>query len=158
MNIVKLIEDQQQLVVNALASIVEMLQKEEAEHKAMFKEERLLSVFPSSLHYYFEKIFEAVHGNKPAEFGAIHVKAVSEVVDNFKSKLERRGALKAYDSVIYLLGLLEYPIKELSSYFSGASSSVGDSKSAYIFTDFLMRRMDELKQIAKEIDEEYDTN
>lgn len=156
-NVVKLIENQQQLVANALASIVEMLLKEEADHKAMFKEDHLLSVFPSVLHYYFEKVFEAVHGNKPVEFGATHVKAIGEVVDNFKSKLERRGTLKAYDSVIYLLELLEYPIKELSSYFSGASSSIGDSKTAYIFTFFLMKHMDELKQIAKEIDEEYET-
>ena len=123
----------------------------------MFKSDRLQDVFPSVLHYYFEKIYEAIHGNKPVALGSMHVKLINEIIDSFKIKLASRGILKAYDSINYLLELLEYPIVQLTSYFAGASgSSILDSKNAYIFAFFVEKHLAELKELAEEIDADYE--
>lgn len=156
-NVPSLIENQQQILIHALSRVVEKLKTEEAEHKAMFKSERLQDAFPSVLHYYFEKLFDAVHGNKPAAFGAMHIKLINEIIESFKTKLEKRGTLKAYDAVTYLLDLLEYPIMQLTSYFAEVGSSALDPKSAYIFVYFVNKHMEELKELAEEIDAEYES-
>lgn len=156
-NIASLIETQQQILHGVLSEVLEKLKKEEAEHKAMFKSERLQNSFPSVLHYYFEKLYEAIHGNKPAEFGSIHIKLIAETLESFKNQMEKRGILKAYDSVTYLLELLEYPVRQLSLYFSETNSSILNDKSAYIFAFFIEKHMDELKKMAEEIDAEYES-
>jgi hypothetical protein len=155
-NIPSLIESQQNTLADAMKQVIERLKAEEVEYKAMFKSDRLQDAFPPVLHYYFEKIFEAIHGDKPAEFGAMHVKLISETIEALKEKLKKRGVLGAYDSITYLLDLLAYPISELSNYFSSPGSSGLNSKSGYIFTFFIQKHLDELKEIAKEIDEDYE--
>ena len=110
------------------------------------------------MHYYFEKIYESIHGNKPTEFGSIHVKLIAETVETFKNQLEKRGILKAYDSITYLLDLLEYPIRQLSLYFAESKSSDLNDRSAYIFAFFIEKHIDELKKIAEEIDGEYEAD
>lgn len=151
-----LIKNQQQILFQALAEVIQKLKKEEAEHRAMFKSDRLQDSFPAVLGYYFEKLFEAVHGGMPTEWGSLHIKLISEAIETFKTKLEKRGILKAYDSLTYRLDLLEYPIMQLSLYFAEPKSSSLNNKSAYIFAFFVEKHIDELKKIAEEIDEEYE--
>jgi hypothetical protein len=151
-----LIKNQQQILLRALAEVLEKLKEEEAEHRAMFKSDRLQDSFPAVLHYYFEKLFEAVHGSMPAEWGSAHVKLISEVIQTFKTKMEKRGILKAYQSVTYHFELLEYPTMELSLYFAEPKSSALNNKSAYIFAFFVEKHVDELKKLAEEIDAEYE--
>ena len=155
-NIPSLIESQQLILTQALTAVLKELMKEEAEHKAMFKSDHVQEAFPKVLHYYFEKVYEAIHGSKPAEFGSMHIKLIAEAIETFKAKLDKRGILKAYDSVTYLLELLDYPISQLSEYFTQPNSSGIDNKSAYIFAFFVERKLEELKGIAVEIDEQYD--
>ena len=156
-NIPSLIESQQMILAQALTAVLKELKKEEAEHKAMFKTNHIQDAFPKTLHYDFEKVNEALLGNKPVDFGTIHIKQIARAIETFKANLEQRGILKAYDSVTYLLELLNYPISQLSSYFNHLNSSTLDKKSAYIFTFFVEKKMEELKEIAAEIDEQYHT-
>jgi len=156
-NIPSLIESQQVILAQALTAVLKELMKEEAEHKAMFKSNHVQDAFPKMLNYYFEKVNEAIHGGNPAELGSIHIKLIAAAMETFKAKLKQRGILKAYDSVTYLLELLDYPISQLSAYFTQPNSSTLDNKSAYIFTFFVERKMEELKEIAVKIDEQYDS-
>lgn len=156
-NIPSLIESQELILTKALNEILKELKKEEAEHKNMFKTDHIQDAFPKVLHYYFEKLYEAIHGNKPVEFGAIHIKLISDVIDAFKTKLENRGTLKVYDSVSYLLELLDYPITQLTEYFAQSDSAAIDNKTAHIFAFFIQKHLEELKKIAVELDEQYAT-
>ncbi|MBN1383245.1 MAG: hypothetical protein JXA41_16390 [Deltaproteobacteria bacterium] len=155
-NILSLIENQKQILTQVLTEVLKQLKKEEAEHKAMFKSDHVQDAFPNVLHYYFEKLYETIHGSKPEEFGTIHINLIAETLNNFKIKLENRGILKAYDSVGYLLELLEYPIAQLSAYFVQPDAPTIDKKTAYIFAFFVEKHVEELIGIAKEIDEKYD--
>jgi hypothetical protein len=77
------------------------------------------------------------------------------MIEKFKDAMQARGILKAYDSVNYYLELVQYPLMELKKFFDNSIESNLSSKSAYIFSFFVHKQMHILKQIAKEIDEEY---
>lgn len=85
----------------------------------------------------------------------MHVRLVAEVIEAFKERLKERGALQAYDSVVSLIELIEYPIQELTTYFADATRSPLSAKGAHIFAFFVYKHIEELKSIAKEIDEDY---
>lgn len=156
-NIPSLIEAQQEILYKVLTAVLEKLKKEEGEHRSMFKSERLQDSFPSVLNYYFEKLYESIHGSKPVEFGSMHAKLIAEAVESFKNQMERRSILKVYETVTYLLDLLEYPIEQLSLYFTDRSSSSLNSKSAYVFAFFIEKHVEELKSIAEELDKKYES-
>jgi hypothetical protein len=82
---------------------------------------------------------------------------VSETVEVFKERLKERGVLDISNSVVNLLQLIEYPIQELTSYFADSTHSRIDAKGAYIFSFFIKKHVEELKAIAKEIDETYES-
>lgn len=150
-----LMATQSDILKKALTEALDKLKRKEAEHRAKFRGERLQDVFPPALGYFFQKIGEAIHGDRPPAFGAFHIGLVAEAVEGFKEKLRERGILEAYDSVLYLLRLIEYPIVELSAYFGATGDSSLNEKSAYIFAFFLEKQIEELEGIAKEIDEDY---
>jgi hypothetical protein len=154
-NVPQLIESQRNILRITLADVVEKLREEEMKHRDQFKAKRLADVFPQTLSYYFEKIAEAIHGNKPSEFGAIHVKHVIETINRFKDALDERGILEAHDSINYELSLIEYPLGELRAFFDSPQESKLNNKDAYIFMFFVSRHIDGLIKIAEEIDEEY---
>jgi len=56
-----------------------------------------------------------------------------------------------------LYGLTEYPISELEKYFQGTGRSKLNDKDTSIFISFLYEQVKNLKDIAAEIDEEYES-
>lgn len=62
----------------------------------------------------------------------------------------------AYKSIDYVYMELEYPISELKKYFRGEDNSESADKRAYINFFFIEKKVEELEEMAKEIDEEYD--
>ena len=154
-NVPTLISDQRNILSKTLTEVIGRLGKEEMEHREKFKDENLADIFPQTLHYYYEKIGETIYGGKLVLLGAANLKLVIDSVERFKNALNERGILKAYDSVIYDLELVEYPLAELRKYFEEPDSSKLNSKDAYIFLEFIRHQIDTLIQYAKEIDEEY---
>jgi len=156
-NVPHLIESQRDVLKKTLIDVIAKLKEEELEHNEQFKEKKLADVFPKTLGYFFEKINEAILGSKPKEMGTVHIKLINDAIEDFKKSLEERGILEAYDSIKYLLDLIKYPLSELSTYFENPEGSKLNSDDAYIFTHFIKAHIDELIEIAKEIDEEYST-
>ena len=104
-----------------------------------------------------EKIEGAIDRNELVDFGKIHIGLVAGVIKAFKDRLEERGIFSAYDSITYLVELIEYPIQELTVYFADATSSTLNAKGANIFAFFIYKQIEELKCMAKEIDEDYNS-
>jgi hypothetical protein len=150
-----LIRNQTNVIQKALGEVLRSLKTEEANHRAKYRDQKLEDIFPSALGYYFAKIGDAIDGNRPREFGAMHIHWVSEVIKAFKERLKERGILQAYDSVVYLINLIEYPIEELTMYFTDATHTSLNAKSAHISVFFIDKHIEELKSMAKEIDEDY---
>jgi len=156
-NVPGLIHSQREILRKSLTKMIEKLKSEEMEHRKKHRGEKLEDAFPQTLTYYYEKISESIHGGKPPEFGALHVKLVSEAIEKLKNMLMTRGLLDAYDSISYHLDLVEYPLGELVRYFSAPQDSKLNAKDAYIFLSFIREQVDSLKHMAVEMDEEYAT-
>lgn len=154
-SIESLIKNQRDVIQRALTEVLRKLRTEQANHRAKYRDQKLEDSFPSTLSYYFKKIGDAIDGSAPSEFGAMHVHMVAEVIEAFKERLKERGILQAYDSVVYLTDLIEYPIQELTRYFTDATDTSLNAKSARIFVFFIDKHIEELKSMAKEIDEDY---
>lgn len=107
----------------------------------------------------FEKIGDAIHGYSAAtpKYGLMHVELVHGAVEGFKTELDRRSLTGAYDSVDYYLGLLDYPIRRLMDFFADPESGISD-QDAYIYMFFVSRHVKELKKIADELDEDYQSD
>jgi hypothetical protein len=151
----QLVESQRGILRAALSAVAEKLKEEEMKHRQEFAGKKLGDVFPQTLTYNFEKIAESVHGNKPPEFGTIHVRSVAEVVERYKAALGERGLLGAYDSITYDLELIEYPLAELGKYFANPQESKLNAQDANIFLYFVRKHFDSLIKTAGDIDGDY---
>ncbi len=111
---------------------------------------------PETLDYYFEKIFSGADSPKSpdGEWARMHVKMISDILREFRAKLEERGILNQHSTMEYYLKEVEYPTSELLDYVAG-SGSLKDHRAANIFIHFLQDKMRSLEKIAAGIDEEY---
>ena len=90
------------------------------------------------------------------EFGEMHLTLVAEAVERFKSLLSERRSSGVYDSVEYHLRLVEYPLAQLSSYFTNPNASRLNAQDANIFIHFIQDQVSELREMAAEIDQSYE--
>jgi hypothetical protein len=157
--VIDLVKEQRKYLSKILKKVIKVLKVEEKTHKEKFKMDKLESVFPDTLSYYIEKILENIGKLDHAELGLVHVKLVKKVMDKLKETLQKRGIeIDTYNSIKFLYELLEYPIIELELYFNKLTAKEEprtNDKTAHIFTYFIKEKLYELKEIAKEIDDEY---
>lgn len=153
----ELIGAQRSTLGNALTEVVNKLKKEEMDHREKYRGEKLVEIFPETLGYTYEKIADTIHGRLPPRVGETLVTSIIEAITAFKSALDSRGILQAYESSIgHVLTELEYALNELRDYFNVSESKL-NNKDASIFLFFARRKMEELITIAKELDEQYAT-
>jgi len=158
-SVIDLIKEQRKYLSEILKKVINVLKTEEKAHREKFKMEKLEAVFPDTFSYYIGKIFENIGKSEHAKLGLMHVKLVKEIMDKLKESLQKRGIeIDTYDSIKYLYELLEYPITELGLYFDRLIAEKEpriNDKTAYIFAYFIREHLAQLKEIAKEIDDEY---
>jgi len=158
-SIPNLISEQKKYVVEILESIRKELIRRDTVHKEKFKMKKLVSAFPDTLGYYFEKIYEAIGRKQLFQLGKMHIELLKESLKDFEELLAERGIeISTYDAVRYLYEEIEYPLDELEKFFQNAQSknkSAINEKTAYIFLNFLKRKIFKLNQIVREIDDEY---
>ena len=149
-----LLDKQHARVEHALGLLLSELRKEEMEYKERYKDESLEEVFPQSLGYYFEKIYQSARGGSSWQFGKMHVSLIVEVLDSFKSALDERQVSGAYSSIEYQLEILKYPLSELAKMFEEEGKGRLNSTDAEIFTKYIQNGVSKLQNMACEIDEE----
>ncbi len=156
-SIPKLLETQNTYLGELLEKVIKELEVQEMEHRNKHKDVKLSDCFPHTISYFFSKIFEASFGSSAFSLGAIHVKCVQDCLDNFQSKLEERGGWNVYGSVGYHYELIAYPMSELKTYFDNSPDTKINDKDVYIFASFVSEQIKTLEEIAKEIDEKYES-
>ena len=152
-NVVKLINDQRDILSTFLQQVIEKLRKEEMDHRAEFKDEKLENIFPQTLGYFYEKIAESIDGGMSPAFGATMLGNITDMIQEFKNALDKRGLLQAHN--MDDLDIIEYPIAELRKYFETPTESKLNDKDANIFLAFIRSQTDSLITFAREIDEDY---
>ncbi|OEE70909.1 hypothetical protein A1OO_22055 [Enterovibrio norvegicus FF-33] len=154
-SIPSLLEIQGKYIAELLEQVVDELKNQEMEHRLMHKENKLEDSFPQTLSYHLGKIYEATYTRQSFALGKVNLSTVSQVLESFKNALEARSEWGVYDSVNFHYEQLEYPLQQLELYFEGESTF--NEKDAYIFASFVEKQFDELIEIAKDIDKEYES-
>lgn len=157
-DIPSLIKLQRVYLSSALSEVISMLDQTETKHRKTFRQEKLASCFPTTLDYYFEKISEGIHTPSSSGLGKMGVDSVSECLFKMKVMLQKRGEWGIRDSVSYEYDLLQYPVEQLGAFFADPAQSKLSKKDAYIFRVFLQERIKTLIQIAREIDDTYQSS
>jgi hypothetical protein len=128
----------------------------EMEHRSKFRDEKLVDIFPPTMDYQFEKVYEGARrlGTGDGEFGKISLKVIVGYLTKFKDAPIKRGSLNDTSDLKFYFEEIEYPLRELEAYFEGAGS-LKDPRAADIFAHFAHTKMRDLVKIAQEIDEEF---
>jgi hypothetical protein len=155
-----LIAQQREDMTNILGKVIKGLETREDRHREKFKDEKLEALLPHTLSYHFQKIGEATAGTTGpvgAALGLASVTAMREALGRLREALTRRGL----DEAPHLSGSIEevlYPLNEVEAFFKavcqGAQPKINE-KLAYICAFFIDKRIDGLRQTAREIDKEY---
>jgi hypothetical protein len=154
-DILSLIATQQEVVTGVLQTIIDELKRENMDHKNQFADKRLQDLFPKTLDYYFEKIFEGIYRHEYKSLSALNTSLIQNHIQQFVDALRDRNILGAYPGITHTLSLIEYPIMELTKYFNDHNESKLNDQDAYIFASFVKKEVDELLEMAKELDDEY---
>ncbi|HSR70175.1 MAG TPA: hypothetical protein VLU25_19760, partial [Acidobacteriota bacterium] len=152
-----LINDQRALIESALQTFVAALRADEAAHRERFRDVSVAGAFPHTLGWVFEKIFEEIEGRRSLGIGTSHVEQIREAIDAFERILTERGELPAIDDVVkYRSEPARHGLKRLEEYFSGNAPQF-EKADAHAFRDHVISNLDGLNEIAKELDEKYQT-
>ncbi len=143
-----------------LKNLIQALREKEMEHRQQFREEKLEDLFSYDIKFFIHKVFESIPGTsaKPWEFGGGSIRSFIDTVDKLKSALKKRAATGTYEWVEYQISEIEYPLTYLREYFEKHGEGKLNDEDANIFTDFVGRKLLELKDRVREIDIEYSTD
>jgi len=152
----ELLETQQTSVIETLEAFIHELQEEERRHREEFRDVKLADAFPATLDYYFQKVFEATRRPEHHEFGAMHVDLIRRCIAKLKDALAERGIVDAYEPLTDAIKDVEWPLQELHRFFRHDPDSTLSGRSAYIFTYYCRDQVNELREMAKEVDKRYE--
>jgi len=145
-----IINIQSEFCEKLLNDILDKLKDDENIHREKFMNDKLTDCFHSSLSYIFSKVKEGARSNTGRDFALSNFKSIIKIISTFEKKLIDRGE---EESIEYIKEDLSYPTEKVLHYLEGKEGV--DSRAAEIFIDYIERQVDSLKQIAKEIDENY---
>lgn len=123
----------------------------------------LVDLFPQTMSYDFGKLNQGIYESGPekaahAGMGLGGLKNVRGVLTRLHEALAKRGhELDPHSGIGHLYEELRYPIEKLEAFLeakhaNGITSL--DEEAALIFVFFLSAKMEELREIAREIDAE----
>lgn len=153
----ELLEIQRNYLAGVLESVVSELEEQEMSHRKEYQDKKLVDCFHSGLTYDFSKLYEASNSGMMFELGLVHLGSISDCLESYRNMLEERGEW-GNDAISYHYDLVEYPLEQLTCFFSNSDDNKLDSRDAYIFVSFIKEQINSLKEIAVEIDEDYEVD
>lgn len=155
-SLAELLKAQAEEVRGILEAVFQTLQKRDTDHRTTFAADHLANAIPESIGYAFEKLSEAIRGAGPVAPGQWGLKSIRSSVNDFESRLTRRGLdISTYPGLACLYPELQDQVAQLDSFLSGQPSDVTNARSAAVYARDLAAKVKELLEIAREIDKEY---
>ena len=153
-NVPDLIATQRSIFGQVLNNVIEALKEEEVEHTKKFVDKKLVSIFSGTTHP-LGKIFDAILSTNSPHVRLVsrHVNQILECLKRFKNELKERG--EPDDNMRDIYENLEYALRHIKAYFDKENKTHIQEKDVYIFACFAQQQTDDLKAIAREIDERY---
>ncbi|MCC7417290.1 MAG: hypothetical protein IT176_09120 [Acidobacteria bacterium] len=152
------VADQQTDIMGSLLErALEQLVADELEHRKKFRAHPLRGLC-GGLGYAVEKISAGLTdaGEVPMAMGGVDV--VADAVAKFRGAIEERGLTEAYaDSVGDTMAEIDFALERLVPRLKGAHAD-WTPRDVEVYRFFLAAKVNELKSLAKEIDDDYDSD
>lgn len=133
-----------------LDDIINKLKDDENTHREKFMNDKLTDCFHSSLSYIFSKVKEGARNTTGRDFALSNFKSIIKAISSFEKNLIDRGE---EESIEYIKEDLSYSTEKVLNYLEGKEDV--DLRAAEIFIEYVERQVNLLKQIAKDIDGNY---
>ncbi len=149
-----LIANQLKFISEMLAKIIDKLEADEKAYKEKFCMEKLVNKFPDTIGYAFENVGRGLHGDPRGKWGTEHIKTAAH---NFLDAVKRRD-MEAFTQLQDQFKYIDHAITQIERIFDAVengTSQPNDENDGYIYLAFLQHQIDELREYAKQIDEEY---
>ena len=155
-NIPDLIAIQRDTLKDYLDDIIKTLKQEEIDHRIKFAADKLVDIFQFT-ESHFQKISEVLVNPDSVHAPQInvYVNEVLKSVQDFKTELQKRELLDAYEGIASTIEEVDDHLKELQIYFCNPNETNINEKDTCIFTDPVQMQVGELKQFAQDLDDEY---
>lgn len=149
-----MIKDQLSDIAEGYIEIAKKLEEADRMHKEKYRETRIQDVFPSTMGYFFEKIGQGIWAHSPGdrEFGQSNLRMLKETYEKYEAALRERNELGEYTE--FDLGEYFHAIKRIEEYLAGGSDSM-EELDARIYWSYIRNEHSSFMQIAKEVDEQY---
>lgn len=155
-----LIGEQVHHLAGILDAVIDELTVEAADHRAKFKGEEMVNVFPPSLPYGFQNLLQATYQEPDRARVAMAKTAVGQITEVLHAFSEAASRRNLAETLHLDWTHEEHALTVLGAYFdhllAGEEPNV-DYRTAHIFVSFLESQIDRLRQTASEIDEDFST-
>ncbi|MCP4978283.1 MAG: hypothetical protein GY931_19215 [Maribacter sp.] len=149
-----MVREQLSEIITGYTEIANKLSEADRMHKEKYKDSLLQDVFPSAMGYFFEKIGQGIWSRSSGDraFGQSNLRMLKETYEKFETTLNERNELSEYTE--FDLGEYFHAVKRLDEYLSGDNDLLNEID-ARIYWTYLRNEHSSFVQIAKEIDEHY---
>ena len=152
------VEQQTDVMGKHLERALEQLVADELAHRKHFRDRPLRNAVPHTLGYALEKIGAGLHdaSEQPMAFGGVDM--IRGVVTKVRQMIDERGLTEAYkDSMGEALADIEHAVDRIDSRLKGADLG-WNHRDAEVYWFFLAGKIDYLKRLATEIDQDYESD
>ncbi|WP_448509990.1 hypothetical protein [Immundisolibacter sp.] len=151
-----LLNKQRELVSKILNKIIGDLKMEDKEHKKKFSEDKLVSIFPNSLNYQIEKLFEGAYSKNTNKYPMtkISLDLIQSLMNDLTKAIDDRfESLNAVSSVKGLIMKINFINKHLFELIN--SQKYSGNLDTEVYLDSLKRSLSDLKGMCQEIDDDF---
>lgn len=156
-DLIDTIAKQRTAIAPILSDVVKTLKEEEMEHRHRFKDKKLTSLFGSTLGYEISQFHEALYNRSLRPLAEQVAIGMLKITGGFRDGLCERGIEDTSEGTSNALEEIEYSLNELRSFFADGGSSHLNDRDAAVFAFFVKHKLDDLKNLANDIDREYET-
>jgi hypothetical protein len=149
-DIYNLIDIQEKNIKEIKSKIIDCMLKEDKNHIDKFKKDKLLKYF-GDFDYYSSALFEGLIGSRGLEYAKVHYDLINEIIETIKKKLQERNE-DCHIGINDTFEELVYPMKKIEDIFND-NGLQKEEINIYLF--YIKYKMDELQEMIKELDEEY---
>lgn len=150
------VAEQRKYISAILSTLTGRLEAEEKAHKEKFSMEKLVNLFPQTMSYEFEKVFEGILTPSKRKNGAICLKLIHDHYNKLIEKLKEREEYPANDVLVHEINEILYPIEKLEAFYEDGEENNLSERDAYIFASFLSNKHSYILKLLEGIDREYE--
>ena len=160
-----LINSQNKELTLVLRSVITELNEEVRSHHMKHRETKMTEIFKST-QYLVENLIMFTLGNETKEMAVTAFKIIESAIQKFKTELIKRDDLEVIKNYEVELQHAEHSLQKLKYFlnssvqeaFAETNEELIDTKTAYIFANFLQDCLHKFEELAVEMDNIYSTN